>query len=69
MLGKIIVTPEEYQDWAESYYELPISLGVVSQIFNGVPITAQMVSALHPQRNVTEVVKELKQLGIQVHES
>ncbi|WP_328802349.1 hypothetical protein T3H97_09325 [Paenibacillus sp. LX16] len=69
LLGKIIVTPEEYRDWAESYYELPISLGVVSQIFNGVPITAQMISALHPQRNVTEAIKELKQLGVQVHES
>ncbi len=69
LLGKLIVTPEEYQDWAESCYELVISLEVVSQIFNGVPITTQMISALHPQRDVTEAIKELKQLGVQMHES
>ncbi|MGQ3478826.1 hypothetical protein [Paenibacillus sp. TY11] len=36
---------------------------------DGAPITTQMISALHPQRGVTEAIKELKQLGVQVDES
>ncbi len=68
LLGKIIDTPEEYQKWAESYYDLPISLEIVSRIFNGVPIHAQMISTLHPQRDLTEAMKELEQLGISVEE-
>ncbi|AET60209.1 hypothetical protein HPL003_17325 [Paenibacillus terrae HPL-003] len=59
-LRKYRIQPE----WSESYYDLPICLEIVSRIFNGVPIHAQVISVLHPQRDLTEAMKELKQLGI-----
>ncbi len=40
-------TPQEFRDWAQDYYEMPIDLGAVRHIYVGQPLTANVVTALN----------------------
>lgn len=45
--------------WAHSYYDLPISIETVRQIYNGSTITEAEIRMLNPNRNVEDVLQEL----------
>ncbi|MFD2333606.1 hypothetical protein ACFSR7_30470 [Cohnella sp. GCM10020058] len=62
LVGCIFQTPEDFVEFAEGYFELSLSLDIVGQIYNGAPITVEMIKALNPERDVNEVLKELELL-------
>jgi hypothetical protein len=63
LIGAIFPTAEDYVEFAEGYFEQQLPLGVVSQIYQGNPITDEMIRTLNPERNVEETLKELAELG------
>jgi len=64
LLGTIFETPEDYADWAEGYFEMPVPLETVQQIYAGAPITADMIRSLNTERDVAEALRELEELFV-----
>lgn len=62
LLTSIIHTPQQFVKWAENYYEKKMSLDIVTQIFEGQSISAQMIKQLNAESNVANVLKELEEL-------
>ena len=59
--------PATYQQWAQDYYEFPIPLGYVAQIYAQVPLNQDMVSALNQEGVVLEEIREdIMQIGYPV---
>ncbi|MBT2293326.1 hypothetical protein J7E73_30380 [Paenibacillus albidus] len=63
LLGFLESTPEEYADWAGTYFDKPISLSAVQHIYNGQPVTEAVITELNPERDVEAAMEELKALG------
>lgn len=63
LIGAIYQTAEDYVEFAEGYFEQQLPLEVVSKIYQGNPITDEMIRTLNPERNVEETLKELAELG------
>ncbi|MFD0713364.1 hypothetical protein [Paenibacillus sp. GCM10027626] len=65
LLGAIISTADEYEEWASHYYEMPIDRAAVEKVFAEGPLslTAELIHALNPDRDMAEVRKELQALG------
>lgn len=63
LLSMLQHTPEEYADWAKSYYSKPIPIEVVRQVYSGAAITGDIVATLNPKRDVQAALKELEDLG------
>ncbi|MEO2206637.1 hypothetical protein ABGV42_23260 [Paenibacillus pabuli] len=64
LLGYIEETPEAFADWAEGYYEsheLPLS--AIAEVYEGKPVTANLIKQLCPERNVEAALNELQQRG------
>jgi hypothetical protein len=59
LLGTIFESAELYVDWAKYYYDMPISIEVVKQIYDGSSITKAIVQTLNPGRNVQDAMREL----------
>ncbi|GIP31687.1 hypothetical protein [Paenibacillus sp. J2TS4] len=62
LLGTIFVTPENYVEWAEDYFDMPVPVETVEQIYSGTPITEAMIRSLNPERDVEEALRELETL-------
>ncbi|GAA3405843.1 hypothetical protein ACFFNY_30125 [Paenibacillus hodogayensis] len=60
LLGTVRQTPDAYAKWAESYYEMPVSLEAVRQVYAGAPVTEALIHALHPARHAEEALRELE---------
>lgn len=65
LFGYLLPTPEEYVDWAETYFGKSISFEAVRHVYAGGVITGGLVAELNPSRNVQEALDELKSLGVQ----
>lgn len=59
LLSTFFETPEDYVNWAHSYYDLPISIETVRQIYNGSTITEAENRILNPNQNMEDVLQEL----------
>jgi hypothetical protein len=55
--------PETYQYWAEEYFERPVLLSCVSQIYQHQPLTAKMVRDLNPETSLRELKADLEEIG------
>jgi hypothetical protein len=66
LLGFLDRTPEEYADWAVSYYNRTISLPAVQHLYSGVPVSAAIIRDLNPARDVKTVLAEIEGLGLPV---
>ncbi|WP_439661023.1 hypothetical protein ACSHWB_05620 [Lentzea sp. HUAS TT2] len=56
-------TPEAFQDWAQDYYEMPVDLGAVRHLYAGLPLTADVVTALNPATTLAAVTDEVVATG------
>jgi hypothetical protein len=55
--------PTTYQEWAESYYEQPISLAAVKDIYNHRPLTRDLLAALNPALSLEELMPDIEGIG------
>ena len=55
--------PERYQQFAEDYYESPISIDVIRQIYNHVFLTGEMVTSLNSEADFDDLSKDLAEIG------
>ncbi|MBE1444355.1 hypothetical protein [Paenibacillus sp. OAS669] len=63
LLGTIYQTPEDFVQFAEDYFELELPIEVVEQVYEGVPVTVEMIQRLNPDCAAEEVYRELESLG------
>lgn len=66
LLGTIFETAEDYADWAEAYFDMPIPIDIVTRFYEDSPITEEMVRLLNPERDTEEALSELKELGMRI---
>jgi hypothetical protein len=55
--------PETYQAWAEYYYDHPVNVTVVKQIYAHQPLTKELVATLNPKASWRNLLKEAKAIG------
>ncbi|MFT9847792.1 hypothetical protein [Aneurinibacillus sp. REN35] len=60
LLSSLTYTAEEYTEWAEDYYDKPIELEVVSQVYSGAAISETIITTLNPERDAAAALAEVK---------
>lgn len=55
--------PRTYQAWAEAYYERDVPLEVVRAIYNHVPLSADLLSALNPEVSLADIETDVAEIG------
>jgi hypothetical protein len=58
--------PETYKEWAEEYYEKPVSLSIVQRIYAHEPLTERLVKALNPKIELDAIRADATQIGYPV---
>ncbi|WP_330273166.1 hypothetical protein OG205_41025 [Lentzea sp. NBC_00516] len=56
-------TPEAFQDWAQDYYEMLVDLDAVRHFYAGLPLTADVVTALNPATTLAAVTDHVAATG------
>ncbi|MBE1555555.1 hypothetical protein [Sporosarcina limicola] len=59
LLSMIVKTPEDYVEWAQDYYDIPISIEVIKKIYDGSTIEEAVIQSLNPSRNAQDALREL----------
>ncbi|WP_053733801.1 hypothetical protein [Nocardia sp. NRRL S-836] len=59
-------TPEAFQDWARDYYDTPVDLDAVRHVYAGLPLTADVVTALNPATTLDAVAGRVAETGYPV---
>ncbi len=69
-LSRLILsgTAEEYQVWAEEYYEQEIPIQAVQRVFNHEPLSTSLVSSLNPTLTLKEVSEDASGIGYPIAE-
>lgn len=55
--------PETYQQWAEYYYERPVSLAVVRHIYEHRPLSETVLELLNREQSLRNVADDAKEIG------
>lgn len=55
--------PLTYRDWAEEYFETPVALAAVAQVFKHNPLTDELVKALNADVSLHDIEAELVEIG------
>lgn len=64
LLGTIYQTATDFVDFAKGYFEVSLPLGVVTQLYEGAPITTDMISKLNPERVAEEALQAIESLRL-----
>ncbi|MFF8841416.1 hypothetical protein ACF08N_01610 [Streptomyces sp. NPDC015127] len=59
-------TPEAFQSFAEDYYERPVDIKAVHHIYEGRPLTEDVVARLNPRASFADIVAEAAGTGYPV---
>jgi hypothetical protein len=60
LLAFLFSSAEDYREWAKDYYEKELPLEAIELVYIGEEITEELVAAINPERDVVEVLKEIK---------
>jgi hypothetical protein len=63
LLSPLDGDPETYQAWAEKYYERPVSLGAVRQIYDHEPLTIELINRLKPDLSFEDLQADIDEIG------
>jgi hypothetical protein len=63
LLKLLVGNPQTYRQWAETYYEKPISLSAVTHIYEHSPLTEYVVTTLNPSLSIQDVASDLTEIG------
>jgi hypothetical protein len=55
--------PRTYQQWAEEYYEHPISLSAVEHIYAHEVLTDEVIHSLNPDTSLPELAEDISEIG------
>lgn len=55
--------PLTYQKWAEEYYERPIDIVCIKQIYDYKPLTRNIVEKLNTEVQTDKIIEEVKEIG------
>lgn len=55
--------PSQYWAWARDYYEVDIDAAAVADIYASRPVDQELVSRINPERVLSEMLDELRQVG------
>ena len=61
LLSLLAGSPQDYADFASHYYEADVPVEVVQQVFSLAPITEDMIAALNPDTELSDIENELFQ--------
>lgn len=61
LLSLIAGSPQDYADFASHYYEASVPVEVVQQVFALAPITVDLIAALNPDTDFSDIENELFQ--------
>ncbi|RNB89771.1 hypothetical protein EDM56_11430 [Brevibacillus fluminis] len=64
LIGAIYQTPGEFVQFAKDFFELALPVDVVEKVYEGVPITVEMIQMLNPECAAEEVYRELESLRL-----
>ena len=64
LIGAIYQTPEDFVQFAKDYFEIALPVDIVKKVYEGVPITVEMIQTINPGCATEEVYRELKSLRI-----
>lgn len=60
LLGTLFFTPAEFVDFADDYFEITLSSEIVEKIYEGLPITKEMIRVLNAECDPETVLRELE---------
>lgn len=63
MLALLVSGPSGYKEWAEDYYEVPVSLEAVAALFSHQPLSDSVIRALNPEAALDSVYTEAREIG------
>jgi hypothetical protein len=63
MLSILDGNPNTYKSWAEDYYECPVSLSAVRQIYEYAPLTAELVEELNSTLEFGALLADASEIG------
>lgn len=63
MLALLVSGPQGYKEWAEDYYEVPVSLEAVAAIFSKQPLTDSIILALNPDADLDSIYSEAEEIS------
>jgi hypothetical protein len=66
MLSILEGNPKTYRDWAEEYFERPISLSAVEQIYEYRALTPKVVRELNPKIDFASILADASEIGFPV---
>ena len=55
--------PETYQQWAEEYYEVEVSLAAVKHVYAHLPLTAKIVAELNAGIGLADLAADITEIG------
>ena len=56
-------SPEAFQRFAEDYYEVPVDLEAVRQVYALRPLSQELVSLLNPEVRLTDLTRDISEVG------
>lgn len=59
----LMLSPEDYQDWAEDYYKTAIDAAALRRVFALEPMTEELVASLNPGKSVAGLAKDIDRIG------
>jgi hypothetical protein len=63
MLELLVAGESGYKEWAEDYYEMPVSIEAVEQIFTHLPLSKAVVLELNPDASLESVYEDAIEIG------
>ncbi|MFI6048914.1 hypothetical protein ACIBCO_02360 [Streptomyces violascens] len=56
-------SPEAFQRFAEDYYEVPVDLGAVSDVYALRPLSQELVSSLNAELTLADLAQDITEIG------
>jgi 7-keto-8-aminopelargonate synthetase-like enzyme len=66
MLAILDGKPDTYKAWAQDYYETPVSLSAVQQIYGHVPLTRELLQELNATTKFESVLADAAEIDYPV---
>ena len=63
LLSPLILGPSGYSAWAQDYFEVPVSIGAVSDVFAHRPLTEEIVSKLNREIDLPFAYEQAHEIG------
>lgn len=62
LLSFICKNEKEWAEWAEDYYETDVDIAAAQKVYNGEPLTEEIINVLNPEREAEEALEEIAAL-------